>query len=258
MNAAHETTPRTALVVGGAGGIGRAVCDALAAQGRSVAVADLDPRASEQVAAGLALADGARAIDVALDLTDAASVDAAHERATAELGRVDILVNAAGWDDFVAFVDTDEDFWERIIDINYKGVLRTCQAVVRPMMEAGWGRIVNIASDAGRVGSSNESVYAGAKGAVIAFTKSLARETARYGITANVVCPGPTETPLIRGMAARMADGDAFVDALTRAIPLRRLAEPAEIATAVAYFCDEANGYVTGQTLSVSGGLTMA
>ncbi len=255
---------RTALVVGGGGGIGRAVCRQLAVAGHRVAVADLDGDAAGQVADDLAAASVGRAVAVPIDVTDGASVLAGVAEATAALGPIGILVNTAGWDDFVAFVDTDEAFWDRIIDINYTGVLRTCHAVVPTMTEAGFGRIVNVASDAGRVGSSLESVYAGAKGAVIAFTKSLAREVARVGVTANAVCPGPTDTPLIAGMAARLSDrdgedvgGDRFVERLRRAIPLGRLADPTDVASAVAYLASDDAGYITGQAISVSGGLTM-
>jgi 2-hydroxycyclohexanecarboxyl-CoA dehydrogenase len=175
------------------------------------------------------------------------------------MGPVEIMVNCAGWDEFRPFVDTEEPFWDRVIEINYKGVLRWSHVVLPAMIEARWGRIVNIASDAARVGSSLESVYAGAKGGVIAFTKTIAREAARAGVTANVVCPGPTDTALLRDAASsRGEDADKFLGALTRAIPMRRVGQPEEVASAVAYFCSEEAGFVTGQTLSVSGGLTMA
>ena len=246
-------TRRVALVTGGGGAIGSAISAALAARECAVAVVDLRADTASRVAADL---DGALAVTA--DLTDPAQVEAAAAAVRARLGPIEILVNAAGWDEFVPFTDTDEDFWDRVIEVNYKAMLRTCRAVVPAMTEQGWGRIVNVASDAGRVGSSLEAVYAGAKGGVIAFSKSLAREVARHGVTVNVVCPGPTDTPLIRGMAERMDGGERMLDGLTRAIPLRRLAQPADIAPAVAYFAGEDAGYVTGQTLSVSGGLTMA
>jgi 2-hydroxycyclohexanecarboxyl-CoA dehydrogenase len=199
---------------------------------------------------------------VALDVTSTDSVHEAFAAASA-LGPVEVLVNAAGWDEFLPFVETDEALWHRIVEINYLGVLRTCHAALPAMIEAGWGRIVNIGSDAARVGSSLEAVYAGAKGGVVAFTKSLAREVARHDVTANCVCPGPTDTPMIRGMAERMDEeeagsGERFVQSLERAIPLRRMAQPAEIATAVGWFASEEASYLTGQTLSVSGGLTMS
>jgi 2-hydroxycyclohexanecarboxyl-CoA dehydrogenase len=169
-----------------------------------------------------------------------------------------VLINVAGWDRFVPFVDTTPEFWDRVIGINYRGTLNTVHAVLPGMIERQRGRIVSVASDAARVGSSLESIYAGAKGAVISFSKSVAREVAKYGITVNVVCPGPTDTPLIRGMADELGSGERFVDALTRAIPMRRLATPDDVAPAIAFLASEDAGFITGQTLSVSGGLTMA
>jgi 2-hydroxycyclohexanecarboxyl-CoA dehydrogenase len=179
-------------------------------------------------------------------------VAAAVER----VGPVDILVNNAGWDEARPFLETDEDFWDRVIDINFKGGLRTTRAILPGMVERGWGRVVNIGSDAGRVGSSMESVYSGAKGGVIAFTKTIAREVARSGVTANVVCPGPTKTAFLDRIAGE--GGEKLVDSLTRAVPMRRLGEPEDVAAAVAFLASEEAGYITGQTLSVSGGLTMA
>jgi 2-hydroxycyclohexanecarboxyl-CoA dehydrogenase len=239
-----------ALVTGAAQGIGRAIAAALAEDGRRVIVADLRADAAEQTAAEV----GGTA--VALDVTDTASVAAAVERVTAELGPVEILVNNAGWDELKPFLDTDEQFWDRVIDVNFKGCLRTTHALLPGMIERGFGRVVNIGSDAGRVGSSLESVYSGAKGGVIAFTKTVAREAARHGVTANVVCPGPTRTPLLEGMAEQ--GGEKLVTSLERAVPMRRLGEPEDVAAAVAFLAGERAGYITGQTLSVSGGLTMA
>jgi 2-hydroxycyclohexanecarboxyl-CoA dehydrogenase len=246
---------RIALVSGGGGGIGRAISLALAADGRAVAVADLRLDAAVETAAAVEAAGG-RAVAVQVDVTDGASVAAAVEEVAAQLGPVDVLVNNAGWDELVPFLETDEAFWGRVIEINFKGCLRLTRATLGGMAERGWGRVVNIGSDAGRVGSSLESVYAGAKGAVIAFTKTIAREAATKGVTANAVCPGPTRTPLLEGMAA--TGGEKLVDALERAVPMRRLGEPEDVAAAVAFLASERAGYITGQTLSVSGGLTMA
>ena len=195
---------------------------------------------------------------VGLDVTDTAAVRDAGDEVEADVGPIGVLVNVAGWDRFVPFVDTTPEFWERVIAINYRGTLNTVHAVLPAMIERQRGRIVSVASDAARVGSSLESIYAGAKGAVIAFSKSVAREVARYGITVNVVCPGPTDTPLIRGMADELGSGERFIDALTKAIPMRRLATADDVAPAIAFLASDDAGFITGQTLSVSGGLTMA
>lgn len=246
---------RVALVTGGGGGIGSAIAAALAANGHGVAVADLDIEAARQSAERVA-ADGGRAAPFELDVTDGASVTAATASVESELGPIEILVNNAGWDELRPFVETDEAFWDRVIEINFKGCLHTTRELLPGMIERGYGRIVNIASDAARVGSSTESVYAGAKAAVIAFTKTIAREAARAGVTANAVCPGPTRTPMLDRMAAE--GGEKLVDALVRAVPMRRLGEPEDVAAAVAFLASDRAGFITGQTLSVSGGLTMA
>jgi 2-hydroxycyclohexanecarboxyl-CoA dehydrogenase len=250
-------TQRVALVTGGGRGIGRAIVDALAEGGYAVAIADLDA-GTAQAAADAVIAGGGSALGVALDITDSAAVRAGVAHVADALGPVDVLVNNAGWDELRAFLDTDEAFWDRIIDINFKGCLRMTHAVLGGMVERRWGRVVNIGSDAGRVGSSLESIYSGTKGATIAFTKTLAREVARAGVTANVVCPGPTRTPLLDGMVADAADADKVIAAMTRAVPMKRLGEPEEVASAVAFLASENAGFITGQTLSVSGGLTMA
>ena len=239
-----------ALVTGGAGGIGSAVARRLAERDCRVAVGDLRAEAAAAVAGEVG------GLGVVLDVTSADSVAEAVAEVTAALGPVDIVVNNAGWDELRPFLDTDESFWQKVIDINFTGALRVTSAVLGGMAERGWGRVVNVASDAGRVGSSSEAVYSGAKGGLIAFTKTIARETARRGVTANAVCPGPTRTPLLETMTAQ--GGDRLVEALTRAVPMRRLAEPDDIAAAVVFFASEAAGFITGQTLSVSGGMTMA
>jgi 2-hydroxycyclohexanecarboxyl-CoA dehydrogenase len=243
---------RVALVSGAARGIGRGIAEELAARGRAVAIGDL----LEDEAREAAEAIGDAAIAVPLDVTSTESVAAAVAQVERTLGPVDIVVNNAGWDELRKFLDTDEAFWDRVIDVNFKGCLRMTHAVLPGMAERGFGRVVNIGSDAGRVGSSMESVYSGAKGGVIAFTKTVAREMARRGVTANTVCPGPTDTPMIRRMEAE--GGGMLIDALTKAVPMRRLGEPRDIAAAVAFLASDEAGFITGQTLSVSGGLTMA
>ncbi|MHA6782218.1 SDR family oxidoreductase [Pseudonocardia saturnea] len=248
---------RTAFVTGGAQGIGEGIATALGAQGFRVAVVDLNLESAQATAESITAAGGT-ALAVRADVTDTPSVQAAVKTVTDELGPVEIAVNNAGWDDFMNFVDTTEDFWERILDVNFTGMLRVTHTVVPGMIERGWGRVINIGSDAGRVGSSLEAVYSGAKGGTIAFTKTLAREVARHGITANTVCPGPTDTAMLQAFAAKSGDGAKVLSGMTRAIPMRRLAQPADVATAVAFFASDATGYITGQTLSVSGGLTMA
>jgi 2-hydroxycyclohexanecarboxyl-CoA dehydrogenase len=210
----------------------------------------------EEEERGAAAAVGGLALH--LDVTDAASVDDAVTEVERELGPVEILVNNAGWDEFHPFLDTDEAFWDRIIELNYKGCLRMSRRIAPGMVERGFGRIVNIGSDAARVGSSLEAVYSGAKGAVVAFSKTLAREVARHGVTVNSVCPGPTETPMLEEMLSCGRDSAKMVEALRKAVPMRRLGRPEDIAAAVAFLASDGAGFITGQTLSVSGGLTMA
>lgn len=246
--------PRVALVTGGASGIGLAVAQRLAADGHDVAIADLSTDAAQAAAAAI----GGNAIAVTMDVADSGDVGAGMAQVVGQLGQVDILVNCAGWDDLMPFVKSDEALWDKVIEINYKGVLRTTHAVLPNMIQRGYGRIVNVGSDAGRVGSSMEAVYAGAKGGVIAFTKTVARESARKGVTANVVCPGPTDTPMLRGIVEAAPDADKVIAAMTSGVAMKRLGQPEEVAAAIAFFAREEAGFITGQTLSVSGGLTMA
>jgi 2-hydroxycyclohexanecarboxyl-CoA dehydrogenase len=248
---------RTALVTGGARGIGRAISLRLASDGFAVIVGDLNDTGAVETAA-LATEAGDRAFGTALDVTNDASVAAAIAAGQAEFGPVEILVNVAGWDEHHKFVETDEAFWDRVIEINYKGVLRTTHAVLPGMLEREWGRVINIGSDAARVGSSLEAVYAGAKAGVVAFTKTIAREAARAGVTANVVCPGPTDTPLLAEILGSTEEAQKVIAGMTRAVPMKRLGQPEDIAAAIAFFARDDAGFVTGQTLSVSGGLTMA
>jgi 2-hydroxycyclohexanecarboxyl-CoA dehydrogenase len=248
------TTP-VAVVTGAARGIGAAIATELASEGWSVAVADLDVSAAEKTASGLPLADGAVGIGVRIDVADTASTRVAIERVETELGPIAALVNNAGIDVIKPFVDSTEDEWDRIIAVNLRGTIGCCRAVIDGMIERGSGAIVNIASDAGRVGSSGEAVYSATKGGIIAFTKALARELARAGVRVNCLCPGPTETALL----AQVAEfSEKLYTGLARAIPLGRTAEPGDIAPAVAFLVSPGAAYITGQTLSVSGGLTMS
>jgi 2-hydroxycyclohexanecarboxyl-CoA dehydrogenase len=251
-------TARVAFVTGGAQGIGAGISEALGSNGFHVAVADLNLDAAQETVARITDAGG-RAFAIHVDVTDTESVIGAVKTVAAELGEIEIAVNNAGWDDFMPFVETNEDFWNRILDINFKGALRVCHNVVPGMVERGFGRVINIGSDAGRVGSSLEAVYSGAKGGIIAFSKTLAREVATKGVTVNTVCPGPTDTPALRKFADSSGqDADKVLGGMTRSVPMKRLAKPSDIAAAVAFFASDAAEYITGQTLSVSGGLTMA
>jgi 2-hydroxycyclohexanecarboxyl-CoA dehydrogenase len=248
-------TPQVVLVTGAARGIGAAIAGALAAGGWSVAVGDLDAAGAVATAASLAEAHGVPAVGVGMDIADLGAVRAAVARVERELGPVEALVNNAGIDVIKPFVESTEDEWDRIIAVNLRGTIGCCRAVLDGMIERQSGRIVSIASDAGRVGSSGEAVYSATKGGVIAFTKTLAREVARHGIRVNCVSPGPTETALL----AQVADySEKLYSGLARAIPLGRTAEPGDIAPAVAFLVGDGAAYITGQTLSVSGGLTMA
>lgn len=250
---------RVALVTGGAQGIGKGIATTLGKDGFRVAVADLNLAVAEETAKEISAAGG-EAIAVEIDVTSTESVKAAVATIERELGPIEVVVNNAGWDDFMPFVKTTEEFWDKILDINFKGALRVIHAVVPGMTERGFGRVINIGSDAGRVGSSMEAVYSGAKGGIIAFTKTLAREIARKGVTANTVCPGPTDTPALRKFADGAGGGDAekVISGMTNAVPMKRLGLPEDIGPAVSFFASDGASFVTGQTLSVSGGLTMA
>ncbi|HEX4402779.1 MAG TPA: SDR family oxidoreductase [Galbitalea sp.] len=251
-------TKRIAFVTGGGSGIGKGISLALAEAGFHVAVADVNLNAAEGTATEITTVGG-DATAVAVDVTKTASVNEAVALVAERLGAIDVVVNCAGWDDFMTFLETTEDFWDKILDLNFKGALRVTHAVVPGMIERGWGRVINIGSDAGRVGSSLEAVYSGAKGGIIAFTKTLAREVAMTGVTANTVCPGPTDTPALRKFADNSGeDADKVIGGMTRAVPMKRLGKPEDIAAAVVFFAGDNTGYITGQTLSVSGGLTMA
>lgn len=240
---------KLALVTGAASGIGRAVALDLAAAGATVAAVDRD----FDGAAATAAKAGAGAVAFAADLGDPAAILALRDDVAARLGLPDVIVNAAGFDRVEPFLDNDDDLWTALVAVNFLGPVRLSHAFLTEILRAGrTAKIINIASDAGRVGSSGEAVYSGTKGGLIAFTKSLAREMARHQVNVNCVCPGPTDTPLFASLPDKLREG------LTRAIPFRRLATPEEVASAVRFFASPDADYITGQVLSVSGGLTMA
>ncbi|MDI3312851.1 MAG: glucose 1-dehydrogenase [Mycobacterium sp.] len=239
---------KLAVVTGAGSGIGRAIAWGFAAQGDRVVAADLDEAAATATAREHPTLITALPVDVA----DRAQVEALRDRTLAEVGSPNVIVNAAGWDRTDQFLNATPEFVDKVVAINFLGPVQVCSAFLPGMIETGrGGRVVNVASDAGRVGSSGETVYAGAKGGVIALTKSLAREMARHQITVNCVCPGPTDTPLFH------AQPEKLKDALIKAIPFRRLAKPEEVAAAVLFFASDDASFITGQVISVSGGLTM-
>lgn len=242
------------MVTGAGRGIGAAIAAEMGAQGWKVYVVDVSLESTLDVAKSIANAGGA-AEAVQLDVTDRQACREVIDQIVASEGRIDSLINNAGWDRPEPFLDSTPETWSKVVAINYMGVVHTCHAALRHMAEKEAGRIVNIGSDAGRVGSMGEAVYSGAKGGVIAFSKTIAREVARHGIGVNVVCPGPTESPLVDEVAAA---SPGLLKALTRSIPMGRLGRPSDIAPAVAFLASPAAGFITGQTLSVSGGLTMA
>ena len=241
---------RTALVTGGASGIGAATCRRFAAEGARVAVTDLNLDGAREVASEI---DGGA---FELDVRSTDSVRAALEGAEAELGPIDILVNNAGYDEWNWFTATDEALWRRVLEVNLVGVIACTHAVLPGMQERRRGRIVNVSSEAGRVGSSGSAVYSAAKGGVLGFTKAIAIENGRYGITSNAVAPGPIETPLLMAAPEQLGDiGKRIVDTMIGSTNLRRLGHPDEVAAAIALLASDDASYVTGQSLGVSGGL---
>jgi 2-hydroxycyclohexanecarboxyl-CoA dehydrogenase len=245
-----EMQGRSVIVTGGASGIGKATALLLAREGARVFIGDVDEAGGRHTAAQ-ASAENLAVEFLLLDLTDPRSIAAFAAAVLQHCDHIDGLVNGAGWDQIQPFLDNPPEMWDRVVAINLMGAVRLTRSVLEPMVAARAGKIVNISSDAGRVGSMGETVYAAAKGGLIAFTKSLARELARYQINVNCVCPGPTDTPLFQRQPERMKE------ALTRAIPFRRIAQPIEVAQAVLFFLSPRSDYITGQVLSVSGGLTM-
>ncbi len=248
---------RVVIVTGAAGGIGSALCRRFVAEGARVAVLDLNHVRAVELAAALS-SDGVAARAYGLDISDIAAVYGVVASVEDELGPIDVLVNNAGWDLAGPFVDSDPELWSKIIAVNLTGPLNMHHAVLQGMTSRGRGRIVNISSDAGRVGSSGESVYSACKGGIISFSKTMARELARKQINVNVVCPGPTDTALFRDFAGEGEAGDKLRAALTRSIPFGRLGQPEDVVGAVLFLASDDAAFVTGQVISVSGGLTMA
>lgn len=243
-------TDQVAVVTGAASGIGLATAQALAEKGANVVVADIAQEQGEAAAASIR-ATGGKADYALLDVTDKDSIKDFAADMLKRFGRVDILISAAGWSRNTPFLETDDAFWDKIINLNFIGPMRLTKALLPQMMERKSGKIVIVSSDAGRVGSLGETVYSGAKAGLIGFTKGLAREGARFNVTVNCVCPGPTDTPLLAAVPEK------YRDAFIKAIPMRRFGKPREVAEAVLFFAGPQSGYVTGQVLSVSGGLTM-
>ena len=249
-------TDKVALVTGAASGLGRGMAVRLAEEGAAVAILDLDLAGAEATAEqirGL----GASACAVQADISDYAACADAVAAVTGELGPINVLVNNAGWDHAANFIDTDPELWRRIVDINLYGPLNMHHVVVPGMIKAGGGKVVNIASDAGRVGSSGEAVYSACKGGIIAFSKTLCREVARKGVIINTVCPGPSDTPLFASFAGEGEAGEKLRASLERSIPLRRLGTADDIAGIVAFLASDDADFIVGQTISVSGGLSM-
>ncbi len=247
---------KTAIVTGGARGIGRAIVQRLAEAGADVVIGDFRLDEAEATASEIEKITGRRVRAVRADVTDLKQVEALRDAALAALGKIDILVNNAGWDRLMPFLKTTPELWDKIIAVNYKGVIHTCYAVLPHMAERKQGSIVNISSDSARVGSLGEAIYSGAKAAVVAFSKTLAREHARDNIRVNVICPGLADTPLLSEIQ-QDPFGQKVLGSIVNYVPLKRLDQPDDIAPLVVFLASEAASYITGQVTSVNGGLTM-
>jgi 2-hydroxycyclohexanecarboxyl-CoA dehydrogenase len=247
---------RVAIVTGAAGGIGREICRRFLDEGVHILAMDINADALKGLAADLG-ADETRLYPLAVDIADYAAVKEAVDRGIAKFGKLEILVNNAGWDIAKPFLQTDPDLWDKIIAINLRGPLNLHKAAMPHMIASGGGKIVNVASDAGRVGSSGESVYSACKGGLISFSKTIAREYARDNIRVNAVCPGPTDTALLRSFVGDGEFGQKIYEGLKRAIPLKRLGQPDDIPGMIAFLSSDDANFITGQVISVSGGLTM-
>ena len=244
---------KVGIITGSGQGIGKGIATLFAKEGGTAIVVDVNPATAEATAKEIETSGG-KAMAAKCDITNQPEVNDLVAKVIEKYGKVDILVNNVGWNKVKPFVDGDKDLWDRVIDINLKGPIIFCRAVVDNMMANNYGKIVNVSSDSGRVGSTGEAVYGASKGGVITFTKALAREMARYKINVNSVSPGPSDTPFLAEVSA---ENPKLMEAVKKGIPMRRLAQPEDIANAVLFFCDDATNYITGQTLSCSGGLTM-
>ncbi|WP_321960631.1 glucose 1-dehydrogenase [Paraburkholderia sp. J7] len=247
---------KVVVITGAAGGIGRSLCQRFCEEGAHVVGLDLSQAGLDDLGKALEQYAGQLTL-LALDITDHAAVQRTIQQVHADLKRIDALVNNAGWDVAMPFMETTPEFWQKVVAINLMGPLNLHHAVLPIMVEQGGGKIVNIASDAGRVGSSGESVYSACKGGITSFSKTVARECARKNVRVNVVCPGPTDTALLRSFMGEGEFGQKVYDGLLRAIPLKRLGQPADIPGIVAFLTSDDADFITGQVVSVSGGLTM-
>ena len=248
---------KTSIVTGGARGIGRAIATALAVAGANVVIADAREADAQATAAEIRKEVGTQVLSVGADVTKLNDMEKVRDAALRDFGAIDILVNNAGWDRVMPFLKTTPDLWDQVIGINYRGVLNTCYAVLPHMISRKQGAIINISSDSARVGSMGEAVYSGAKAAVIAFSKTIAREHARDNIRVNVICPGLVDTPLLQEIQHEEF-GQKILSSIVNFIPLKRFAKPEDIAPLVVFLASDAASYITGQVTSISGGLTMA